>query len=143
MPVSNQDRLFGVIRFMKERIKAVLEKDDRVVFAYLYGSYLKSPQYRDIDIAVYSASEADPLRVSADLKVELHRATGFPPDSFDIRIINQIVERGDVFALLYLKEVFESGQLLVDKVFDKRAEFIEAYGMKYRECEGFVDELIL
>jgi len=34
-------------------IKDVLNKDDRLVFAYLYGSFVKEDEYRDIDIGIY------------------------------------------------------------------------------------------
>lgn len=123
-------------------VRAPLGEDDRVIFAYLYGSYVHSETFEDLDIAVYSTRGVDPFRLSADLKIELSERTGAPPDFFDIRVLNGVLEHGDLFSLLFLKSMFESNELLIDKNFDIRADFIERYGMKYRECEGLIDEVL-
>jgi predicted nucleotidyltransferase len=123
-------------------IKTVLEKNPAIVFAYLYGSAKDSVAYNDIDIAVYSKEEIDPLRLSADLKIELSDNASRGPDSFDVRVINHLLDKGDLFSLLYLSDVLNEGLVLVDCDFAKRAEFIEAFGMKYRECEGLIAEVL-
>jgi predicted nucleotidyltransferase len=120
-----------------------LADDPRVVFAYLYGSFLEGSTFRDIDIAVYAEDKENPYAVSADLKLSLRKRSGQPPDFFDIRIINGLVERGDLFALLYLKRVFEEGKLLLDRDYELRTDLLERYGTKYRECEGLFDEVLL
>lgn len=120
-----------------------LAEDSRVVFAYLYGSFLESPSFRDVDIAVYIRDGENPYAVSADLKLALHKRSGRSPDFFDIRIINGLVERGDLFVFLYLKRVFEEGKLLLDKDYELRTDLLERYGTKYRECEGLFDEVLL
>lgn len=125
-----------------DNIRDALANDKRVVFAYLYGSFAEGKDYRDIDIAVYSKAGSDSFRLPADLKVLLHEQTGLPSDFFDIRIINELVEYGDLFSLLYLKQVFEKNELLLDKDFELRSDFIEKYSMKYRECEGLIDEVL-
>ena len=123
-------------------IKHVLSRDSRVVFVYLYGSAISAQEYNDIDIAVYAKPNCDPLLVSADIKIALSEVTDFAPDVYDVKIINDLLEIGDVFSLLYLKEVLEHGKLIVDKEYDLRTDFIEAYGMKYRECEGLIAEVL-
>lgn len=125
-----------------EKIKDTLKKDKRVVFAYLYGSFAEGNDFKDIDIAIYSTKGHDPFQVSADLKIALYENTGIYPDFFDVRTINHLIDQGDLFSLLYLKEVLEANKLLVDKDFGLRTDFIESYGMKYRECEGLIDEVI-
>jgi predicted nucleotidyltransferase len=120
----------------------VLTKDVRAIFAYLYGSTLSGSQGNDVDIAVFADSEVDRHLLSADLKIDLHRETGIPPDDFDIQVINGILETGDIFALLYLKNVLEQGIVLVDKDFEARSDFIERYGLKFRECEGLMQEVL-
>jgi predicted nucleotidyltransferase len=112
------------------------------VFAYLYGSFVESPQGRDIDIAVYAREDEDPFGLSADLKIALHKATGLPPDIFDVRIINDLEKQADPFGLLYLKNVLHKDGLLVDKDPSARADFLERYGTRYRECEGFIAEVV-
>lgn len=59
-----------------------------------------------------------------------------------IDILDGIIEKGDLFALRYLKNVLEGGRFLVNKVPDTHADFIEHYGFKFRECEGLIQEVM-
>jgi hypothetical protein len=123
-------------------IRTVLAENPAIVFAYLYGSSKDSVVYNDIDIAVYSKEDSNPLSLSADLKIDLSENTGRPPDRFDVRVINHLLTKGDLFSLLYLRDVLIDGIVLADHDFPKRAAFIEAFGMKYRECEGLIAEVL-
>jgi uncharacterized protein len=123
-------------------IGRVLRKDRRVVFAYLHGSAVETSRHNDIDIAVFSRPGIVPNALSADLKIALYEQTGLPPDVFDIRVINDTVDKGDLFALLFLKNVFSDNILLVDRSRTVRAGFIERYGTKFRECEGLIAEVL-
>lgn len=96
----------------------------------------------DIDIAVFSDGQCDSHLLSADLKIALYKETGLSADDFDIRIIDEILEKGDIFALLYLKNVLEQGKVIVDKDFAIRSAFLEHNGMKFRECEGLIQEVL-
>ncbi len=116
-----------------EKIKNVLEKEDKVIFAYLYGSFLNGEDFRDIDIGVYIRDTADPLSDSVDIKFNLSHELNISPDRIDLQIINKVDN------LFYLGEVL-SGLLIVDKNSDLRGDFIEAYSMRYREAEGVLDE---
>ena len=123
-------------------IKEVLQKDRRVIFAYLHGSILKTNTTNDIDIAIYSRKNVSPYVLSADLKVALYNRTGIAADTFDIHVINDILDTGDLFALIFLKNVFSENVLLVDRVYSLRTDFLERYGMKFRECEGLISEIV-
>ena len=112
-----------------------------MVFAYLYGSATATEDYNDVDIAVYAQDESDPFRLSADLKIALGETTGKSPDVFDVRVINHLLQKGDLFALLYLRDVLGRGELLIDNSFRTRSAFIEAFSMKYRSCEGLIAEV--
>jgi predicted nucleotidyltransferase len=127
---------------LTKKIVKVLSRDDRVVFAYLYGSVVSEGKGNDIDIAVFAENQADPSDLSLDLKIDLHKKIGRPPDDFDVRIVNEIIEKGDIFALLYLRNVLEIGRLLVNKDRDIHADFLERYGLKFRECEGLINEVL-
>ena len=80
--------------------------------------------------------------LAVDLKIALYQATGLSADMFDIRVINGILEKGDLFGLLYLKNIFSEGRLIVDKDPEVRTDMIDRYGFKYRECEGLITELM-
>jgi predicted nucleotidyltransferase len=125
-----------------DSIIEALSEDHRVLFAFLYGSLAESGQGNDIDIAVYAAPDADVYKLSADLKIALHKRIGLSPDAFDVRVINRVVERGDIFDLLYLKNVLNTNRLLIDRDPDARAEFLERYGTRFRECEGLMQEVL-
>jgi predicted nucleotidyltransferase len=125
-----------------EEITRAVFHDRRIVFAYLYGSFCSGDQGNDIDIAVYSIKDEDPHQLAADLKIDLYHRTGLPPDRFDVRVLNDFDEHCDLFALLYLKNILESGRLLVDKSPDLRANFLELYGTRFRECEGLIQEIL-
>ncbi|MBN2032448.1 MAG: hypothetical protein JW836_04160 [Deltaproteobacteria bacterium] len=119
-----------------------LYQDQRVIFAYLYGSRAVGGVGNDIDIAVYSVEQGNPHELAADLKIALHKKTGFIPDTFDIRVINSLFERGDIFGLLYLKNVFTCNRLLIDRDLARRTDLLELYGRKFRECEGLIEEVV-
>ena len=116
-----------------ESIKKVLQRSNHVIFAYLYGSFLDSDNYKDIDIAIYIDRMEESLNISSDLKFALSTETGLPPDRFDIQVINQTDN------LLYLRKVLD-GELLVDNDMEKRGDFLEAFSMRYREAEGILSE---
>ena len=120
----------------------VLSGDERILFAYLYGSMLSEDKSNDIDIAVYAKSDENFHQLAADLKIALHKETGLVPDVFDVRILNDLKNHADIFGLLYLKNILEHGRVLVDKEFDVRSDFLEQYGSKFRECEGLMQEVL-
>ena len=124
-----------------DAIVKALEKDERVLLAYIYGSGLEG-KGKDIDIAVYAQEPVNAHQLSADLKIVLHKLSGLPPDVFDIRVLNAVVERGDIFGLLYLKNVFTASRILIDKDPDAGADLLERYGSRFRECEGLMQELL-
>jgi len=134
VPISHKLDMDALVR--------VLSENDSVVFAYIYGSVLAGDGANDIDIAVFANTDSDPNQLSADLKVSLHNETGLSPDVFDVRILNAVSEHGDLFGLLYLKNVLEDGKILVDKNPGNRADFLEQYGLRFRECEGLIREVL-
>jgi len=132
-------------------IKKILEKEKEIIFAYLYGSFLNfsTPNqnkfgsgqgFNDIDIAIY-LNARKPLKFIADLDFKLSKALNVSPDIFDIKILNNILEKPDAFSLLYLERLFSEGKLIVNK--DERflGEFLERYSGKYREAEVLISEV--
>ena len=54
-----------------DAIVRVLANDDRVVFAYLYGSMVSEGKGNDVDLAVFPESQADSYSLAVDLYQEL------------------------------------------------------------------------
>jgi predicted nucleotidyltransferase len=60
---------------MLNLFKKVLTQDERVVFAYVYGSFVKEQSFRDIDVGIYVKNpEENTFVISSDVKTQLSRA---------------------------------------------------------------------
>jgi len=123
-------------------LKEGLAKDERVIFAYIYGSFVKEQSFRDIDIGIYiKNSEENPFVISSDIKTQLSRAgkrenTDITADRFDVQIINHT-------PFTFLKRVSKEGILLVDRDPELRTDLVEYVSSKYRECAGLLAEASL
>ncbi|NWG01533.1 MAG: nucleotidyltransferase domain-containing protein [Syntrophaceae bacterium] len=123
-------------------IEDVLNKDDRLVFAYLYGSFVEEEKFRDIDIGIYIKNPDDnPFFISSDIQTKLsqtskQRGLSLIADLFDVRIINHA-------PFTFLKRIFKEGELIVDNNPDLRTDMIEYVSLKYRECSGLLAEASL
>ncbi len=124
---------------MLNLLRKVLTQDERVVFAYAYGSFVKEQSFRDIDVGIYVKNpEEAPFVISSDLKTQLSRIfkkenVDFLADQFDIQIINHA-------PFTFLKRVFKEGILLVDHDPELRTDVVEYVSAKYRECAGLLAE---
>jgi len=127
-----KDRLLGMI-------KSGLLKNQGVVFAYVYGSFLKERSFRDIDIGIYLKNPQDnPFIIASEIKGQLSRFSkeegfDFAADQFDVRILNEA-------PFTFLRKVFKEGVLLLDLDPDLRTDLIEHVSRKYRECAGILAE---
>jgi uncharacterized protein len=125
--------------FMVSLIREVVRKDERAVFAYLYGSFVNQESFRDIDVGVYLRDAGEnSLVVSAELKTQLSRDAqkhgfSFAADHFDVKILNDA-------PFTFLRRVFEQGILLFDRNPELRTDLIEYVSLKYRECAGILAE---
>ncbi len=125
-----------------EKIKEVLKKDERIVFAYIFGSYAEGDKnFRDVDIGIYCKEDflEKPFEVTSDLKVALYRETSEPADLFDIVIINFLFNSEELDSLILLGEIFD-GVLLVDRDPDLRTDLIERISRMFLEAEGLMKE---
>ena len=55
---------------IKDAVVKILANDDRVVFAYLYGSIISDGNGNDIDVAVFQKSQADVYSLAIDTVVK-------------------------------------------------------------------------
>jgi len=123
-------------------IKDVLCQDGRVIFAYVYGSFITEKSFRDIDIGIHVKNpEENPFGISSDIKTELshlarREGLNFTADQFDIKMINDA-------PFTFLKRIFKEGILLIDNDPDLRTDIVEQVSLKYRECAGLLVEVSL
>ena len=64
-------------------MKKVLEKEDRVLVAVIYGSAIRREEVRDIDIAIYAKPDI-PLKEFLKIEAKLEREIGVPVDLVSI-----------------------------------------------------------
>lgn len=123
-------------------IKDLLIREERVVFAYVYGSFTQEKSFRDIDIGIYvKKPEENPFVVTSDIKAALSSLAkqenlDLIADQFDVRVINDA-------PFPFLKRIFKEGVLLVDHDPELRTDLVEHVSLKYRECAGLLLEASL
>jgi len=102
---------------LSDRIAALLSKREDILFAYVYGSFLRGA-FRDIDIGVFLQGEsrgtADPLRYEMTLEQELEDSAGVP---IDVRVLN-------VAPLPFTYSVLQTGEVLVSRDEKARCDFV-------------------
>ncbi len=116
--------------------KIVVAEDQRVMFAYMYGSFVHSETFRDVDVGVYLRDPAEnPFQITFDIKERISRSlrSFIDADRFDVSILNDA-------PFTFLKRVFVEGILLLDRDPDRRTDVIEYVSYKYRECAGILAE---
>ena len=86
-------------------LRRLLERDERVVFAYVFGGFVERVVTRDVDVAVWLAEGVDPLGYVLEAGVELEEAASMP---VDVVVLNEAPE-----ALRYT--VFTRGAPLIVK----------------------------
>lgn len=125
-----------------QKISEFLLSDERVVFAYLFGSFLKKGGGNDIDIAVYClpSVKENPFEFTSDIKIELSELMGLSPDNFDITLINYLLLDDRIDSLVMLGEIFD-GLVLVDKNPNLRTDIIEKTSAQFRESASLLMEV--
>ncbi len=121
------------------RIADTLKADERVLFAYLYGSFVTGGDFRDIDIFLFLNTQENPFHISVGIREVLSdafRETGLaevPPDFFDVRVINEAPYD-------FVINILCDGLLLVDKDPEIRTDLIEKVSNEYRVNCALLDE---
>jgi predicted nucleotidyltransferase len=75
-------------------IREVCRQDERIVFAYAYGSFTRGISFSDIDIGIHvKETEENPFTTTSDIKMALShvarkRGLNFTADQFDVKIVN-------------------------------------------------------
>lgn len=123
-------------------IRNVLNFEDKVVFAYLYGSFIDSDEFfNDLDIGIYAKDTESPFLLTANIKDQLEDVcvdSGiqyFTSDDFDVRIMNDAPYD-------FVINILNEGLLIVDKNEDLRTAYIEHISMEYRINQIVLDEAL-
>jgi len=125
-----------ITKLITDRLKV----DGRVLFAYLYGSFLTGAEFRDIDIFVFLEDPNNPHMQSVSIRETLSdafREGGIgevPPDFFDLRVMNDAPYD-------FVIDVLCDGLLIVDRDREARTDLIEEVSNQYRVNCALLDEV--
>lgn len=121
---------------IKEALLRTLQREDKILFAYLHGSFGLSP-FRDIDIGAYcSINEDEVFDFELEMSSKLELVSGYP---VDFKVINY-APIGFQFSVL------NEGTVLLERDRAIRLDFLEDIGLKYMDyfefSKSYFNELI-
>ncbi|OAT79386.1 nucleotidyltransferase domain-containing protein [Desulfotomaculum copahuensis] len=116
---------------ISDRIKRLLIERKEISFAYLFGSFVTDPFFRDIDAGVYL--QAENMSPKQTLDYELSLGAGLEGEihyPLDIKVLN--------YAPVPLCHSASSGVLLFSRNEDMRFEWVERTWDMYLDMEYFL-----
>ena len=119
-------------RELLRKVTGKLEKDKRVIFAYLYGSAARGTmgEDSDLDIAVFLENpKQDPL-LEADISLELEQTLD---RGVDVRIINHA-------PAIFINQVLKEGILLFSRDEPLRINFVVRNINEYLDFLPIINE---
>ncbi len=120
-------------------ISRVLEREEKVIFAYLSGSFVKEEFFEDIDIFIYGKDCHDNFTLSSAIKERIYeemvkeKIALFSIDEIDVNIINDAPYD-------FVIDILREGLLLIDKDPELRTDYIERISDEYRTNYFILDE---
>ena len=114
---------------MKAWLRQELVKEKGVVFAYVYGGFVRRNFFRDIDVAVWVGEGEDPFYYTVDLSVRLEMELGMP---VDMQVLNEA-------PLPFRYRVFTEGILLFSRDERLRAEVVNSTIREYLDFQFLVE----
>jgi hypothetical protein len=124
---------------IKEVLRQCLKKEERILFAYLHGSFDEGKPFRDIDIAIFvlesQIQKEKALDFEISLSMKLEEMIKMP---VDVKIIN--------YAPLAFQYHSTAGTLLTCKEDDLRVDFLtkmRSLYIDFKPCSGrFLREML-
>ena len=121
-------------------IKTILNKEETIEFAYLFGSFMSEKKHTDIDIGIYTHEgiKENILNITSNLKHKISRKfkesnIHLEADEIDVTLLNSINFK-------FMARIFKEGVLILDKNPEHRADLMEGNSLKLRECVGILKE---
>jgi len=89
-----------------DRLRRWFEGRDEALLVVVFGSFLTNLEFRDIDIAVYTAGKVDHLRYKFEVDEALEKLLGIPVDT-------KVLEAAPQW---FVVKALSEGKVLVEKV---------------------------
>jgi hypothetical protein len=131
----------GEVEEIARKIEGVLNRFQEIEFAYLFGSFLESNAFNDIDVALYISEDLSPykgVRFALKMERELEKAIE-PRYKFDVKILNHA-------PIAFQYEVIKAGNVLFSGDEVKRIRYeiqvLSSY-LDYKETSDWLDKEFL
>jgi hypothetical protein len=111
-----------------------LKKEDRILFAFIHGSFVEGRGFRDIDVAVMLIDGVPATETELELETEISRDLSLPAP-LDLRSLNRA-------PLPFMYSVLARGHLLFTRSEDALAEFRERTYRNYLDCRYLYDRYL-
>lgn len=111
---------------LANKLKEALICDQRIIFAYIFGSFIREEAFRDVDVAIFTKGKTG-FDLESDLSLKLSEAIGF---NVEVRVLNRA-------PLSFQMAVLREGRLLFSHDETIRTRFIERTSQRYREFIHF------
>jgi predicted nucleotidyltransferase len=109
------------------------EKGKEVIAVYLFGSFVDSESFSDIDIGILTSIDVNrPFEYETDLENPLEDLTGYPAD---VRVLNQA-------PISFSQNAVRKGVVILDKDPNLRADFESSVIRKYFDFSRFRTEYL-
>jgi len=107
-------------REITKKIKQVLLEEKNLVFAFIFGSFLNAPSFKDIDIGIYVKKIEKEEIFDYELKIskKIADACNLAFDIFEVKVLNFAPNS-------FLNSIFSRGQLLFCKNSQLLSDIIE------------------
>lgn len=118
------------------KIGEVISRFDNVEIAYLFGSFLESDKFNDIDVAIFLSKELNPYRrfkFAMEMARELERGIK-PRLEFDVKILNYS-------PVEFQHEVLKKGKVVFLRDENRRIEYESKLISTYLDFKGMYEFL--
>lgn len=111
-----------------EDIALILKRHDEIVLAYVFGSFIHSDTFSDIDIGILTDEDIDScLDFEFNLEIEIEDIVNYP---MDVRVINNA-------PLSFCQNVIRHGRVILERDADMRADFMGRILKEYFDFAPF------
>jgi len=109
-------------------IAAILERHDKIVLAYVFGSFIQHDTFSDIDIGVLTDKNIGScLEFECNLEIEIEDNVNYP---VDVRVLNNA-------PLSFCQNVIRHGRVMLERDMNGHADFMGKILKEYFEFAPF------
>jgi predicted nucleotidyltransferase len=112
---SQRENILGVL-------KEILENNEKIIFAYLFGSFDEGNTFRDIDIGIYITQPDKDIESEIELKRVLTEETDYP---VDVSVINNAPPDVKIRVLEGTILICRDRELMTDFIEEASTQYIE------------------